>query len=459
VALAVAGVLAAGLLPRFEPPDVTGEVRGLALPPPPALDLHAPPPAAPVLATADAGAAMSPEALRAHLAKALARPGLGRRVGFAVTQLGVPSAHWSAGAAVVTPASTMKLLTTTAALAVLGPAHRFTTSVVQGATPSTLVLKGGGDPLLVAALPSPAGAGAVYPVPATLADLARSTAHRLARRGIDRVRLGYDASLFTGPAVNPRWPATYIPENVVSPISALWVNEGREQAGYAARSADPAAAAAADFAELLGKSGITVAGPVTEQAAPAGQNAVASVESPPLQQIVEHILEVSDNEGAEVLLRQVALATGRPGSSAAGVSAVRATLTRLGLDLDRATIYDGSGLSRDDRLPVDLLIGVLQAAASPAHPDLRGVVDGLPVAGFSGSLAYRFVDDAPGGLGYVRAKTGTLTGVHGLAGLAMTRDGQVAVFAVVADRVPVPKTLRARDDLDRIAAALSTCGC
>jgi len=174
---------------------------------------------------------------------------------------------------------------------------------------------------------------------------------------------------------------------------------------------------------------------------------------------VQHVIELSDNEGAEVLLRHVALAQDRPGSFAAGVTAMEATLDSLGIDTSRASLVDGSGLSRSNQLPAALLVRVLQTAASDAHPELRTVVSTLPVAGFSGSLGYRFVLDAPTGLGAVRAKTGTLTGVHGLAGLVHTSDGSVLVFAAVADRVPVVKALDARDQLDRIAALLATCGC
>lgn len=354
------------------------------------------------------------------------------------------------------PASTMKLLTTTAALQVLGPQHRFTTSVVRGPQRGSIVLVGGGDPLL--AVRRPPAADGVYPREATLQLLAQRTAARLAEDGVTRVRLAYDTSLFSGPAVNPAWPKTYVPEDVVSPIESLWVNEGRERAGYAARSADPAEAAATDFSRLLTAAGVTVVGEPTETTAAHGAP-LAGVESAPLVQIVQHILEVSDNEGAEVLLRQVAVATGQPGSSAAGVAAVRAVLGRLGLDVSGLRSFDGSGLSRRDLVPVDLLLNVLQLDAEDAHPTLRGVITGLPVAGFSGSLAYRFQDDAGPGLGYVAAKTGTLTGVDGLAGIATTRSGQALVFVAVADRVPIPDTLDARADLDQIAAALAGCGC
>jgi D-alanyl-D-alanine carboxypeptidase/D-alanyl-D-alanine-endopeptidase (penicillin-binding protein 4) len=81
------------------------------------------------------------------------------------------------------------------------------------------------------------------------------------------------------------------------------------------------------------------------------------------------------------------------------------------------------------------------------------------VAGFSGSLDYRFADRADAGLGRVRAKTGTLTGVHALVGEAVGTDGSVMTFVAVADRVKVPDTQFARDRLDQITAALAGCAC
>jgi len=78
---------------------------------------------------------------------------------------------------------------------------------------------------------------------------------------------------------------------------------------------------------------------------------------------------------------------------------------------------------------------------------------------FSGSLSDRFdVRSAPG-LGRVRAKTGTLTGVSGLAGVVRSADGEAMLFVALADRVKEANTLEARAKLDQIAAALAACRC
>jgi D-alanyl-D-alanine carboxypeptidase len=103
---------------------------------------------------------------------------------------------------------------------------------------------------------------------------------------------------------------------------------------------------------------------------------------------------------------------------------------------------------------------LLSVAASPDRPALRAVITGLPVAGFTGTMAARLLEGygAPG-RGLVRAKTGTLTGVTGLSGLIQDRDGTLLAFAALADRVHPIDTLGARAALDRIVAALATCGC
>jgi D-alanyl-D-alanine carboxypeptidase/D-alanyl-D-alanine-endopeptidase (penicillin-binding protein 4) len=185
------------------------------------------------------------------------------------------------------------------------------------------------------------------------------------------------------------------------------------------------------------------------------------VSGAPLALVVERINEVSDNEAAEVVARHVGLEVARDSSFRGAVRGMRGTLDGLGLDVRGSRWYDGSGLSRHNRLTPDLLLGVLRVASSPERPDLRATVTGLPVAGFNGSLQYRFAEDFPDGLGRVRAKTGTLVegGVHGLAGLVTDRRGTPLVFAITADRVRYEDALDAREAVDRLAAALAACAC
>ncbi len=175
----------------------------------------------------------------------------------------------------------------------------------------------------------------------------------------------------------------------------------------------------------------------------------------PVADIVEQVLKVSDNEGAEVLARQTGIAVNGEGSFNGGAAAVRQVLTGLGIDLSSAKIYDGSGLSRDDRLEAESLVSVLQLAASGDHPELRSVVTGLPVAAYDGSLEDRF-DGSPG-RGWVRGKTGTLRGTSALAGLVTDALGHPLVYAFVSNHIPLVGTLDARAALDDLAPPLATC--
>jgi D-alanyl-D-alanine carboxypeptidase/D-alanyl-D-alanine-endopeptidase (penicillin-binding protein 4) len=396
------------------------------------------------------------------LAAVLKDPSLGKHRGIYVYDASRGKAVFSAGASTpYTPASTLKLLTTISALATLGPDHRFTTRVVSGPASNgaaSIVLVGGGDPLLTV---KPSPSNPAFPARATLQALAASTAKALKAQGVASVTLGYDASLFTGPAINAQWEPNYVPEGIAARTSALWVDEGRLSPGQVKRSSSPAQSAATAFQKLLQQNGLKVASTVKSAAAPAGATSVAQVKSPTVGQIVEYVNLHSDNDGAEALLRQVGIATGNGGSYAGGVKGLRATLTELGLDVSKARIYDGSGLARTNKVPLDLLAGALRLAASKDHPELRHLLTGLPVAGFpDGSLQRRFdVAGTAPGTGVVRAKTGTLMGVHSLAGYALDRTGTLLVFAVATDSVSLPKTLDARAALDRAAATLANCGC
>ena len=343
-----------------------------------------------------------------------------------------------------------------AALATLGPDHTFTTKVVRGAGPREVVLVGGGDPLLASQPLSLAEAESTYPTRADVTTLALTAAKALGGRG--RVKVRFDDSLFTGPTDNPAWRRDYVPDDIASPITALMVDSGIAP-DRLSRSDDPSLAAAQVLASALAAAGLRGVGQPERLVAPPGTEELASVESAPLSEIAERIIDVSDNEGAEVVGHQVGLAVSGTGSFEGGAAAVLDTLGGLGIDVSGDEVYDGSGLSRRNRVSTATLLALLQRAAGPDGEAMRSLVTGLPVAGFTGSLTYRFEDGPPVARGLVRAKTGTLTGVHALAGIAVGRDGEPMAFVLGADKSPDAKKLDAQQALDRAAAALAACRC
>ncbi|MEV2252206.1 D-alanyl-D-alanine carboxypeptidase/D-alanyl-D-alanine-endopeptidase [Streptomyces sp. NPDC050147] len=363
------------------------------------------------------------------------------------------------GGDALTPASTTKIATAVAALSAAGADHRITTKTVIEPDSKEVVLVGGGDPTLTARKDGPYAESA-----ASLRELAEETARALKDRGTDKVTLTYDTSLYTGEQQHPIGPN----ENLTL-VSALMADEGRlddSSSGPAPRSGDPAGDAAKKFADLLKKEGIETGTKkndgTKEDKAPGQAKAsdraepLAKVESPPLSALVERMLTHSDNDIAEALARQTALASKEPASFDGAGKAIDAQLKKAELPLAGTEFADGSGLDRADRSSADLLAALLARAADPAHPELRSVVTGLPVAGFTGTLVDRYPKDSPG-TGVVRAKTGTLTGVNTLAGTVVDAEGRLLVFAFMTTGTTDPKAAQAA--LDDMASAVAKCGC
>ena len=346
------------------------------------------------------------------------------------------------------PASTTKITTSVAVLSTAGPAHRLTTRVVKAG--NRVVIIGAGDPTLAVA-PAPNA----YPKPASLTDLARQVAATLKLDGVRRTRVDYDISAFQGSRLGPGWKPNYVTDGDVAGVSALAVNEGRV-GGTAQRYTDPPRTAAETFAGLLVKRGISAHAGV-RTTAPAGATQVGAVQSPPISTLVEQLLTNSDNDVAEAMARQVAISLHRPPSFEGGAQAVHEALARLGAATGVATV-DGSGLSPRNQITPAALAHLLAVAASPAHPELHTVLSGMPIAGFSGTLAARYgAGTAAAGRGVVRAKTGTLNGVNTLAGVVYDADGRLLAFAFMANRVQSPYAALAA--LDSLAGTLAGCGC
>ena len=393
------------------------------------------------------GTGPSTAAVRKAVASALKNTdALGARVGVAVAPVTSDSADVAVreGPEALAPASTTKLLTSFAALTAIDPQHRFATRVVRDGSRLTLV--GGGDPYLVRRRAK----GAPRVERAQLSVLATRTASALKKAGVEKVSLRHDTSLFSGPAASTAWEKDYVPSGVVTRIGSLWIDEGRLSSG--GRSDDPAQDAADAFAAELASHGIDVSDGSEEADAPSGSQEVARVESATLAQVVESLVVTSDNEAAEVVLRHVGLAEGEPGSFAGGTKAVEKVLGDAGIGVKGLVLTDGSGLSRRNRIAPSTL--ALVVALATTHPRTSSLVTDLPVGGFSGTLKNRFAD-AGVARGSVRAKTGTLTGVHAIAGLVTTRSGAPLAFAVMTDATKDINPFVTQAALDDLAVALA----
>nr|WP_028192496.1 D-alanyl-D-alanine carboxypeptidase/D-alanyl-D-alanine-endopeptidase [Salinispora pacifica] len=432
-------------------------------------DIVAEPPPA-VLAMADVNA-LEPAAagVRAALDPLVSSAALGDRVNVSVADVATGSVLYDRGAADGTvPASVTKLVTAATVLTARGSGHRIPTRAVAGAAPGEVVLIGGGDPTLAVD-----GTG-FYPGAARLDELAAQV--KAALGDVTPSRVVVDSSLYSGPVHAPGWDDDIPTGGYGSAITALMTDGARGDLEQAKRDHDngthaaervpePDLHAGEAFARLLGVSTDAVergrapeAGADATAGTPGGELGV--VQSLPMVRLVDIMIADSDNVVAEALARQVALARGQPASFSGAGESMEAVAGELGLPVDALTLADGSGLSRANRISPALLTDLMRLAADGSRPELATLFGGLPVAAWSGTLTDRYTDvAAQAGAGMVRAKTGTLTGVHAIAGLVTTADGRLLTFAVLTDQAPGDGLTAARMTLDRIAAALAACGC
>lgn len=346
------------------------------------------------------------------------------------------------------PASNTKTLTALAVMNAFDGQERFATRVVQP-EPGTIVLVGGGDPML-RSIPAEPG---TYPQPASTDELAKLTVAQLQREGITEIILGYDDSLFTGPGWNETWPSNY--RDQVTPISALWIDEGRGPNG-GPRSAEPALAAATTFAAQLTALGMTVSPEPAQLLGAADAEEIARVESLPVHVLAETFLQRSNNSFTEVMGFQLAAHTGHPTTFAGSVAAIEEQLTELGIWDEGTELHDASGLSRSNLFTPNMLAAAIATLAS--EPELAVLLDGLPTAGVTGTLAERFSDpiSAPA-RGVARAKTGSLSLVATLGGTTLTADDRLLAFAFLINGAP--DGWAARVWVDQATGTITSCGC
>ena len=325
----------------------------------------------------------------------------------------------------VIPASNEKLFVAAAALDVLGSDHRFRTEVqspapVDGVVAGDVYLVGGGDPVL-----RTDDVADPLRYPAFNTTSLDELADRFVALGITTIEgdVVGDGSRYDDEFRVPSW-GDDITNVDAGPYDALMVNDGLISNGN--YGLDPSRSAARAFLDLLTARGVTVTGAAANRTRPAdaGVETVAFIDSLPLTDVLVEMLHTSDNNTAEMMVKEIGVVAGEGGSRPAGLAVVRSQLAEWGVSLDGVELQDGSGLSRVNRTSCAALAALL--AATPVSDELR---DLLPVAGRDGTLTKQLLDtEAEGRL---QAKTGTLTDVKALTGTQPGADRRDVDFSLV----------------------------
>lgn len=393
-------------------------------------------PAAAAATGLSSGVVVSARTIDELVAKRLANPRLGPNVGVLAVDAAtgeVLTDH--ASTASMLPASNMKIVTAVTALATMGPDRRFTTKV-RASAPGEVILEGGGDPLLTTK---------------ELRALANTTAATLPAGQPVTVRP--DDSLFPADGREPGWTSGYIPSVVstVQPLARIW--------DY---SRDPGANAVKVFANRLQDKGF----PVTIGAPTDAGDAPVIAESPghTVGEAVRIMLRISENNVAEVLYRQVALATGNVPDWKGSRLAAEQVMASLGIDTSGTALRDGSGLSREDRVTPRFLVDLLRTVRvlNPEPFRVMFEPDAMPVSGVSGTLDDRYgrfvTKRSRCAQGNVRAKTGTLFDTIGLSGVTSPGDVPERIFSIlVNDRPQRYSALTVRQAVDGLTATIAGC--
>lgn len=382
------------------------------------------------------------------------------------------------------PASTMKVVTSRAALAALKPDFAFVTEVLadnlKGSTVRNLYLRGSGDPYLVseqlfaltrevrdAGLKEIRGDLIVddsYFIPDKPLDEQEELGTRSYHAPYSALSLNFNSVRITvHPGPRPGEPARVLvdPQSEYTLVkAAVETVEGRRaadlivqkectptgrdiirvtgQIGVKAPSksryvnvSTPSLYTGEVFKEFLLREGIRVFGKVVRGKAPANAVSYVKFRSPPLTIIAYWLNKFSNNFMAEQLgLALGAAAYGPPGTREKGLSAIRKELLDLGVDEGLFALSEASGLSRQNRISASALVRVLLAAAADFSCSAEFTAS-LGIAGADGTLKEKFTDSSM--KRRIRAKTGNLRGINALAGYGLTREGTMVAFAVIVN--------------------------
>ena len=307
------------------------------------------------------------------------------------------------------PASVMKILTGAVVLDHLDPLSTFGTTVNINPELKTVIVRGSYDPWI---------------------SLDHNTARKMNRASLPYIgfrTMTYVKEFNGGSLKNYKVIYSGLYSQDVSNLKAFW----------AKRNFKPAMKAVTD-----------------EEAFMALGEQVVAESSPTVGALLDWILLWSDNLISERLARLSAKAAGY-GMDDKGVDKVfRDLLPNLEIDATKLVVADASGLSRKNKITAKLMGELLYKLRKDEKYAL--MYAGLPVGGVSGTLRTRFLTTAPGAVGLVRAKTGTLNGTATLAGYVQSTDREY-VFVTLADEIAKGNSAlnRARAAIDRVLGRIA----
>jgi D-alanyl-D-alanine carboxypeptidase/D-alanyl-D-alanine-endopeptidase (penicillin-binding protein 4) len=437
------------------------------------------------------------------VARALAQAGIPESAtAFYVHEIGAERPLLAVGTErAMNPASTIKLVTTYAALELLGPAFQWVTEAYAdgslGGTVLTgdLVLKGRGDPKLTIEsfwlLLRTLRHRGITDIRGDLV-LDRSyfspTNHDPARFDDQPVRpynTGPDALLVNYKAVRlffvpdsesrlvrivaePSLPQVQIVNRValVDGPCGDWVNRlrvdaqggsaaarltfrGRYAASCGERERSYSVLAHAHyvlglFRELWRELGGTFTGTVRDGTAGPDARFIAAVSSPALSEVVRDMNKFSNNVMARQLyLTLGAEGAGEPGTEGKSERVIREWLAGKGLSVPELVLENGSGLSRAERISArNLGLLLLTSFKSPVMPEFLA---SLPLTAVDGTMKKRLWDAGVAGQAHI--KTGSLTGVRAIAGYVLDARGRRLVVVSIVNHANAVNAEAAQDAL------------
>ena len=399
------------------------------------------------------------------------------------------------------PASVMKLVTTFSALEILGPEYRWKTSayldgpLIDGVLRGNLVLKGSGDPKItleqwqafMAALRAKGLAaieGELVLDRSAFAPIAHDPSafdgepQKPYNVGPDALLVNFKSVRFVfapGPfadttlvTMEPQlrhvfvgarpmlsagecgdWRATLGATFVDHGMNAEAEFRGRYPASCGGRDwwvslLDHPTYVGAMFDTYFRAAGGRFAGGWTPGVVPARATPFATLESPPLWDIVRDVNKTSNNVMArQIFLTLATIGTSSPATTARATATVRAWLARRNLKMPELVLDNGSGLSRRERISAGSLGRLLLAADGSAVRE--EFASSLAVAAMDGTLQRRFQNGTVAGQALL--KTGTLEGVRALAGYVIDNQGRRFVVVAIVNHANAARAQSALDFL------------